>query len=194
MFRRLASAAALVATAALVLVGCTPPEPTETTPAPSPTQPSDPTDTPSPSRSDAELLDDAFAVATRFNRLVDEGFSDGVLPTEDLAAVASPDLIDVLQADLDQFTSRGLRLEGDSSLDTPSLVSREAASTQTGKVILATCMDTSNASTIDASGEVVSGGVERQPRLFELEYNAASMTVTATGPPQEPLDLPGCPR
>lgn len=193
MFRRLASGAALVATATMLLVGCTPPQagPTASTNA-QPSTPPGPSSAAATARSDEQVAAEAYDLASAFNRLVDRGFRDGALPQTELRAVATPELIEMLQTDLDAFTSRGLRIEGDSALDTPTLVSHERRDARTGTVVLATCMDTSRTSTVDATGEVVSGGVERQPRLFEFEYGADSMVVVRTGPPEEEFDLEGC--
>lgn len=188
MFRRLASAAALVATAALVLVGCTLPEPTETTPAPSPA----PSASPSSGESDEQLLARAFNIASELLDLVDQGFRDGSLPTNDLRQVATDELIAMIQADLTEFQEQGLRVSGSSQLDSPSLVLHDPVSEGVGSLVLMTCWDTSGTSTVGPDGESVSGGVTRQPRLFEMQYSTSDMLVTRTGPPSDPVELPGC--
>lgn len=191
MLRRLASSAALVATTALLLVGCTPPEPTETTAVPSPSQSASPSPSPSPD-AEQQLLDRSLEVSSDLLALVDQGFREGALPEEELRRIATEGLIAMLEADLTEFRNQGLQVAGSSELDSPMLVSNEPTSASDGSLVLATCWDTSGTTTTASDGEVVSGGVTRQPRLFEIQYTAREMLVTRTGPPSDPIEVPGC--
>ncbi|MGM1029328.1 MAG: hypothetical protein ACQEWM_05565 [Actinomycetota bacterium] len=188
MLRRLASGAALVA-AAVLLAGCTPPEPVETTPAPTP----GPSSSTSPSVDPEErLVERSFQVSTELLDLVDQGFRDGSLPEEDLRRIATDELIAMINTDLAQFQEQGLQVSGSSDLDSPSLVSHESSGDGSGALVLATCWDTSGTRTVGPDGEVVSGGVTRQPRLFEIQYSTTEMRVTRTGPPSDSAEVPGC--
>ena len=187
MLRRLASGAALVVTAAMVLAGCAPPEPTETTPPPASAMPT----TASPSNEEV-LRDRALAVSSELLGLVEQGFRDGVLPDDELRRIATDELIAMIQVDLSEFQAQRLQVTGTSRLESPSIVSNDATGALEGSLVLSTCWDTSGTTTTDQDGAVVSGGVTRQPRLFEVEYTATDMIVTRTGPPTSPMAIPGC--
>ncbi|GAA1422996.1 hypothetical protein [Agrococcus citreus] len=187
MLRRLASGAALAAVAAVVLAGCTPPEPVETTPVPTPT-----VSATASGNSEEELLARSFEVSVQLLALVDRGFREGSLPSDDLREIASAELIAMIDADLAEFQQQGLQVSGSSGLDSPSLISNDPDDDGGGALVLATCWDTSGTRTTGPDGEVVSGGVTRQPRLFEIQYSASDMLVTRTGPPAQDLELPAC--
>ena len=165
MLARLGSGLALAAVAALALVGCSPPEPVATTPAAEPTvEPS------ASSTAEEQLLADATEVAEEFVTYVDEGFATGTLPAEQISDTATPELIEQLEAEIEAFASQGLRTTGASRIDTPSLVNASPPLNDGDTFLLLTCFDTSAVTTFDADDQPVSGGVERQPRMFEFEF------------------------
>ena len=176
MLRRLAAGVTLVA--ALALAGCTPPEPTEST---------TPVATPSPTTTTGVAID-AFAAAEQFNELVDQSFATNQVPSAELAALATPEVVDRIELEVSTFAEQSLRTEGTSVLE-----GREAVeATGDDALALLTCLDTSGVTTFGPDGPVQPGGVPRQPWLFEFNVSDGAPIITYAGPPPEPRSIPGC--
>lgn len=187
MLRRLARGAALVAAASMALAGCTPPEPTETTPAATSMR------TPEPSASpEAVLLERAVVVARTFLSLADEAFASGTVPVDGLATVAGQELIDQLQVEVAEFAEQGFKVSGASQLDTASIVQIDRPPPPSGQFVVLACVDTSGVVTVDSNGQRVTGNVTRQPRVFAFDYRPGTMVITATTPPSDNQELAGC--
>lgn len=187
MLGRIGSALALASVATLMVVGCTPEEPVESTPPPSSVEPS-----PSALLTEQQVLGDAFAAVQQFYLLIDEGFAAGELANEELERVATADAIAKVQSELEQFRAMQWTIEGTSDLDTPTLVRWDHQSDASGSVELLACLDTSEVETMNADGEPVTGGTARQPRLFSLRYDASGMKVTDLAPVDPATELAGC--
>ncbi|MGC5076566.1 hypothetical protein [Agrococcus sp. DT81.2] len=107
MLRRLALGAALVVGASMVLVGCTPPEPTETT---------QPTASQSvvPTPDESQLLASARAAWDAYRqRLTEYGAEPTSATSEGLLEVASPEVAAGLLANFEDAAERRLHTEGD---------------------------------------------------------------------------------
>lgn len=171
---------------ALVLAGCTPPEPTEPTPPPTPENSTDaPLD-------EQAMETNAFALAREFVALVDEGFVDAALPLERLRDVATATAIQKVQGELDQFVRLGWRIQGSSAIDSPSLTGWGGPGQERGTAQLLACLDTSGVITTDENGEPTSGDEPRQPRLFTIEYDRDEMLISDVSPVADSTELEGC--
>lgn len=89
MLRRLGSGVALASIGALVLAGCTPPEPTE-----------------------EDLLSDARETFDGFFQAIDEGNAEGAISSEDLEPYATPDLAAQWAADVQATIDAGTTSRG----------------------------------------------------------------------------------
>lgn len=183
MLGRIGSALALASVTTLMVVGCTPEEPVESTPPP----PSE--GTPSAELTAREVEVEAFALAQEFVALVDEGFATSALPIERLEQVATQTAIDKVQAELDQFEQLGWSIEGTSTVDSPTLNRWDEAE---GSAQVLACLDTSGITTTLASGEPAPGTQSRQPRLFSFEYVGKELLVTDISVVPQSTRLPGC--
>ncbi|WP_347754828.1 hypothetical protein [Agrococcus sp. ProA11] len=186
MIGRIGTAFAVAAVAALVVVGCTPEDPVETASV-SATEPAA-----SGVPDEQEILDDAFATAREFYRLVDEGFATGELSDAALQRVATAEAIAKVQSELDEFTGLGWTLNGTSSLDSPALTRWDDWSDASGTIEVLACLDTSNVVTMNAAGEPVTGGEPRQPRLFTVKHDESGMRVADLTPVDPNTELAGC--
>ena len=139
-----------------------------------------------------QLLEYATAVAEEFVASVDEGFGTGTLPAEQIAGIATPELIEQLESEIEAFASQGLRTTGASRIDTPSIVDVSLPLDDGDAFLLLTCFDTSAVTTLDADDQPVSGGVERQPRMFEFEFAGGALRVAHSAPPEDDTELAGC--
>lgn len=183
MLSRLGSVVALTSMAALVLVGCSPPEPTETTPA-DPTAPS----------SEGAVLAQAESAWKAYQATLSQLAADPESATiEPLLAVATPDLAEVQFANIAQAAAVGGRAEGTRTTIAfvPTSALRPGAD-----VAALVCIDTSNERLFDFEGAEVSKDPDTllRSRSVDLQWqNQSDMYLVSSERAYDgPEDLDPC--
>lgn len=185
MFTRLAPVVALASMAALVLAGCTPEEPVETTQRPSASTAAAP--------DQDELLVEARASWDRYQRLVTQfGAEPETASLELLLDVATPEVAEYLLENFEQAAQRRIHTEGERVTRSFELSDVADAPASVTAVV---CVDLSDERVIaDEGGDFTP---EREPLQLSLvtlvrQESASDYVVASESPHEEAEEARSC--